>query len=150
MIITQTPLRMSFAGGGSDLPSFYRQFGGAVVSTAIDKYVYINVNKKFDSWIRLSYSQTEEVASVDQIEHRVVRAALQKLNITRGVENPSIADIPSRGTGLGSSSSFTTELLLALHAYQSRYSSPGDLAEEACTVEINLCGERIGKQDQYA
>src|SRR5690349_13872468 len=121
MIITQTPLRMSFAGGGSDLPSFYRQFGGAVVSTAIDKYVYINVNKKFDNWIRLSYSHTEEVESVDQIEHRVVRAALQKLNITGGLEITSIADIPSRGTGLGSSSSFTTGLLLSLHAYQSRY-----------------------------
>jgi D-glycero-alpha-D-manno-heptose-7-phosphate kinase len=150
MIITQTPLRMSFAGGGSDLPSFYRQFGGAVVSTAIDKYVYINVNKKFDNWIRLSYSHTEEVESVDQIEHRVVRAALKKLNITGGLEITSIADIPSRGTGLGSSSSFTTGLLLALHAYQSRYISPGDLAEEACAVEIDLCGERIGKQDQYA
>ena len=119
MIITQTPLRMSFAGGGSDLPSFYRQFGGAVVSTAIDKYVYVNVNKKFDHWIRLSYSRTEEVESVDQIEHRVVRAALQKLNITGGLEITSIADIPSRGTGLGSSSSFAVGLLLALHAYQS-------------------------------
>jgi D-glycero-alpha-D-manno-heptose-7-phosphate kinase len=150
MIITQTPLRMSFAGGGSDLPSFYRQFGGAVVSTAIDKYVYVNVNKKFDNWIRLSYSRTEEVESVDQIEHRVVRAALQKLNISGGLEITSIADIPSRGTGLGSSSSFAVGLLLALHAYQSRYISPGDLAEEGCTVEIDLCAERIGKQDQYA
>lgn len=150
MIITQTPLRMSFAGGGSDLPSFYRQFGGAVVSTAIDKYIYVNVNKKFDNWIRLSYSRTEEVESVDQIEHRVVRAALQKLKINGGLEITSIADIPSRGTGLGSSSSFAIGLLLALHAYQSRYISPGDLAEEACTVEIDLCGDRIGKQDQYA
>jgi D-glycero-alpha-D-manno-heptose-7-phosphate kinase len=150
MIITQTPLRMSFAGGGSDLPSFYRQFGGAVVSTAIDKYVYINVNKKFDNWIRVSYSRTEEVESVDQIEHRVVRAALQKLKITGGLEITSVADIPSRGTGLGSSSSFAVGLLLALHAYQSRYISPGDLAEEGCTLEIDLCEERIGKQDQYA
>lgn len=150
MIITQTPLRMSFAGGGSDLPSFYRQFGGAVVSTAIDKYVYVNVNKKFDNCIRLSYSQTEEVESVAQIEHRVVRAALEKLNISGGLEITSIADIPSRGTGLGSSSSFAVGLLLALHAYQSTYISPGDLAEEGCAVEIDLCGERIGKQDQYA
>ncbi|MGI8958158.1 MAG: GHMP kinase [Bryobacteraceae bacterium] len=150
MIITQTPLRMSFAGGGSDLPSFYRQFGGAVVSTAIDKYVYVNVNKKFDHWIRLSYSQTEEVESIEQIKHSVVRAALKKLQITGGLEITSIADIPSRGTGLGSSSSFAVGLLLALHAYQSRYISPGDLAEESCTVEIDLCGERIGKQDQYA
>src|SRR5690242_21953966 len=94
MITTQTPLRISFAGGGSDLPSFYRQFGGAVVSTAIDKYVYVNVNKKFDNWIRLSYSQTEEVESVDQIVHRVVRAALKGLNIGGGVDIASIAGIP--------------------------------------------------------
>ncbi len=150
MIITQTPLRMSFAGGGSDLPSFYRQFGGAVVSSAIDKYIYVNVNKKFDDWIRVSYSRTEEVESVAKIEHPIVRAALQKLNIPGGLEITSIADIPSRGTGLGSSSSFTVGLLLALHAYESRYMSPGDLAEESCTVEIELCGEPIGKQDQYA
>ncbi len=150
MIITQTPLRMSLAGGGSDLPAFYRQFGGAVVTTTIDKYVYVNVNKKFDERIRLSYSKTEDVASPDEIEHRIVRAALKKLDITGGLEITSIADIPSRGTGLGSSSSFTVGLLLALHAYQSAYISPGDLAEESCSVEIDLCGERIGKQDQYA
>lgn len=150
MIITQTPLRMSFAGGGSDLPSFYRQFGGAVVSMAIDKYVYVNVNKKFDNWIRLSYSRTEEVETVEQIEHPVVRAALKKLNIPGGLEITSIADIPSRGTGLGSSSSFTVGLLLALHAYESRYISPGHLAKESCEVEIDLCNEHIGKQDQYA
>lgn len=150
MIITQTPLRMSFAGGGSDLPAFYRRFGGAVVSTAVDKYVYVTVNKKFDHWIRVSYSQTEEVESVGEIQHRVVRAALSKLKIDGGIEITSIADIPSRGSGLGSSSSFAVGLLLALHAYQSTYISPGDLAEEGCTVEIDLCGERIGKQDQYA
>ena len=150
MIITQTPLRMSFAGGGSDIPSFYRQFGGAVVSSAVDKYIYVNVNKKFDDWIRVSYSRTEEVETVDQIEHPIVRATLQKLNIPGGLEITSIADIPSRGTGLGSSSSFTVGLLLALHAYESRYVSPGQLAEESCTVEIELCKEPIGKQDQYA
>jgi len=150
MITTQTPLRISFAGGGSDLPSFYRQFGGAVVSTAIDKFVYINVNQKFDDWIRLSYSRTEEVETVEEIDHRIVRAALKKLGLTGGIEITSIADIPSSGTGLGSSSAFTVGLLLALHAYQSRYISAGDLADESCTVEIDLCGERIGKQDQYA
>lgn len=150
MIITQTPLRVSFAGGGSDLPAFYRRFGGAVVSTAIDKFVYINVNKKFDHGIRVSYSRTEEVDSVDRVEHPIVRATLGKLNIAGGVEITSIADIPSRGTGLGSSSSFTVGLLLGLHAFQSRYVSPGDLAEESCHVEIDLCGEPIGKQDQYA
>jgi len=150
MIITQTPLRMSFAGGGTDLPAFYRQFGGAVVSTAIDKYVYVNVNKKFDSSIRVSYSRTEEVAAVSDIEHPIVRSSLLKLGIPGGLEITSIADIPSRGTGLGSSSSFAVGLLLALHAYESRFISPGDLAEESCTVEIELCGEPIGKQDQYA
>jgi D-glycero-alpha-D-manno-heptose-7-phosphate kinase len=150
MIITQTPLRMSFAGGGSDLPSFFRQFGGAVVSTAIDKFVYININKKFDSSIRVSYSRTEEVASVEEIDHPIVRAALSKLGIPGGIEITSIADIPSRGTGLGSSSSFAVGLLLGLHAFESRYISPGDLAEESCEVEIDLCKEPIGKQDQYA
>jgi D-glycero-alpha-D-manno-heptose-7-phosphate kinase len=150
MIITQTPLRVSFAGGGTDLPAFFTRFGGAVVSTAIDKYVYVNVNKKFDEGIRLSYSRTEEVRSVEDIAHPIVRAVLERLGIAGGVEITSVADIPSRGTGLGSSSSFTVGLLLALHAYQSRYISPGDLAEEGCTVEIDLCGEPIGKQDQYA
>ena len=150
MIITQTPLRMSFAGGGSDLPAYYRRFGGAVVSTAIDKYIYINVNKKFDDWIRVSYSRTEEVRTADEVEHPVVRACLRKLGIAGGLEITSIADIPSRGTGLGSSSSFTTGLLLALHAHRSRYVSPSDLAEESCHIEIDSCGERIGKQDQYA
>jgi D-glycero-alpha-D-manno-heptose-7-phosphate kinase len=150
MIITQTPLRMSFAGGGTDLPAFYRQFGGAVVSTAIDKYVYVNVNKKFDSAIRVSYSRTEEVGSVPEIAHPIVRSSLLKLGIPGGLEITSIADIPSRGTGLGSSSSFAVGLLLALHAYESRFISPGDLADESCQVEIELCGEPIGKQDQYA
>ena len=150
MIITETPLRVSFAGGGSDMRSFYRRFGGAVLSTTIDKYVYVTVNKKFDDWIRLSYSRTEEVKSVDQVEHPLVRAALRELSIPGGVEITSIADIPSKGTGLGSSSSFTTGLLLALHAYQSSYISPGDLAEQSCRIEIDLCGEPIGKQDQYA
>jgi D-glycero-alpha-D-manno-heptose-7-phosphate kinase len=150
MIITQTPLRVSFAGGGSDLPSFYRKFGGAVVSTTINKYVYINVNEKFDNGIRLSYSKTENVATVHEIEHRLVRAALIKLGLSGGLEITSIADIPSSGTGLGSSSAFTVGLLLALHAYQSTYISPSDLAAESCSVEIDLCGERIGKQDQYA
>ena len=150
MIISQTPLRMSFVGGGSDLPAFYKAHGGAVISTAIDKYVYVTVNKKFDDWIRGSYSKTEEVESVAQLDHKIVRAALGKLGIRGGVEITSVADIPSRGTGLGSSSSFTVGLLHALSAYQGRQMSPGELAAESCSVEIDLCGERIGKQDQYA
>src|SRR3990167_11213469 len=111
MIISKTPLRMSFVGGGSDLPGFYSKYGGAVVSVAIDKYVYITVNKKFDTKIRVSYSKTEEVTSVREIEHKLIRECLHKLKIEGGIEITSIADIPARGTGLGSSSSFTVGLL---------------------------------------
>jgi len=150
MIISQTPLRMSFVGGGSDLPSFYRQYGGAVVSTAIDKFVYVGVNRKFDDFIRVSYSKTEEVESIDQIEHHLVREALRMLEIEGGVEITSIADIPSRGTGMGSSSSFAAALLHALHAYRGEYASAETLAAESSHLEINICGARIGKQDQYA
>jgi D-glycero-alpha-D-manno-heptose-7-phosphate kinase len=150
MIISQTPLRMSFAGGGSDMPPFYRKYGGAVVSTAIDKYIYVGVNKKFDNAIRISYSRTEEVDSVDKVEHGLVREVLRSRNIDGGVEITSIADIPSRGTGLGSSSSFTVGLLHALYAHSGTYVSREQLAEESCRIEIERCGERIGKQDQYA
>lgn len=150
MIISRTPLRMSFVGGGSDLPDFYRRHGGAVLSTAIDKYVYVNINRKFDGGIRLAYSKTEEVESVDQIEHRLVRAAFDCLDITGGVEITTIADIPSRGTGLGSSSSFTVGLLNAVSAYLGRHISPDDLGRLSSEIEIERCGEPIGKQDQYA
>lgn len=151
MIISRTPLRMSFVGGGSDLPSFYREHGGgAVVSTAIDKYVYVNVNKKFDNGIRVAYSKTEEVERVDQIGHRIVRAALEFLKIDGGVEITTIADIPSRGTGLGSSSTFTVGLLHALNAFKGQYVSSDQLGRDSCRIEIELCAEPIGKQDQYA
>jgi D-glycero-alpha-D-manno-heptose-7-phosphate kinase len=150
MIISRTPLRLSFTGGGSDLPVYYRRFGGAVISTSIDRYVYVTVNKKFDDKIRLSYSKTEEVDHVGMIEHRLVRACLQKLGISGGLEITSIADIPSRGTGLGSSSSFTVGLLHSLHAYRGEYVSSEYLAAEACEIEIDICGEPIGRQDQYA
>lgn len=150
MIISRTPLRMSFAGGGSDLPAFYRKHGGAVISTAIDKYVFVTVNRKFDNGIRVAYSRTEEVDSIDKIEHRLVRAALHQANISGGVEITTIADIPSRGTGLGSSSAFTVALLNALHAFRGSYTSSLSLAAQACHVEIEVCGEPIGKQDQYA
>lgn len=150
MIISQTPLRVSFAGGGSDLPAFYRQHGGAVVSSAIDKFVYVGVNRKFDDSIRISYSKTEEVATVDEIDHQLVRGALRMLSIRGGVEITSVADIPSRGTGMGSSSSFAVGLLHALHAYRQEYVSSEALADESCRLEIDFCGERIGKQDQYA
>jgi len=141
---------MSFVGGGSDLPVFYRRFGGAVVSTAINQFVYVTINKKFDDRIRVSYSRTEEARSVDRIKHPLVREAMKLLGITGGIETTSIADIPARGTGLGSSSSFTVGLLHALHAYAERHASAEQLAREACEIEIQLCGEPIGKQDQYA
>jgi D-glycero-alpha-D-manno-heptose-7-phosphate kinase len=150
MIICRTPCRMSFVGGGSDLPAFYRNDGGAVLSTAIDKYVYVSINKKFDGGIRLAYSRTEEVASVAAIEHRLVKATFEMLNVTGGVEITTIADIPSRGTGLGSSSSFTVGLINAVSAYLGRYVSAENLGAWSCEVEIERCGEPIGKQDQYA
>jgi len=141
---------MSFVGGGSDIPGFYEKFGGAVLSTTIDKYIYVTCNPKFDNGIRVAYSKNEEVTHVDQIEHRIVRATLKLLEADGGIEITTIADVPSRGTGLGSSSSFTVGLLNVLHAFQGRYASAARLAEEACRVELELCGEPIGKQDQYA
>ncbi|MEQ1876968.1 MAG: GHMP kinase [Bdellovibrionia bacterium] len=151
MIISRTPLRMSFVGGGSDLPGYYRHNGGgAVVSTAIKKYVYITVNEKFDEAIRVSYSKTEEVTKVSEIQHKIVRETLLHLGIPGGVEITSVADIPSRGTGLGSSSAFTVGLLNALQAYKTSFVSAESLGKEACRIEIEICGEPIGKQDQYA
>lgn len=150
MIISRTPLRMSFVGGGSDLPVFYRRHGGAVVSTTINRYVYITVNAKFDQRIRVSYSRTEEVKSVDKIQHPLVREALKCVKIEGGVEITSIADIPAKGTGLGSSSAFTVGLLNALHAHAERHAAAEQLARESCEIEIERCGEPIGKQDQYA
>lgn len=150
MIISQTPLRMSFVGGGSDLPAFYREHGGAVLSTAIDKYVYVSINRKFDGGIRLAYSRTEEVHSIDEIEHELVRAAFDMRGMRGGVEITTTADIPSRGTGLGSSSTFTVGLLNVLSAYQGQHVSAEDLARGSCEIEIDRCSQPIGKQDQYA
>lgn len=150
MIISRTPLRMSFVGGGSDLPAFYREHGGAVVSTAIDKYIYVTVNPKFDNGIRVSYSVTEEVEEVAAIKHALVREALKFLELDGGIEITTIADIPSRGTGLGSSSSFTVGLLNVLNAFRHRYVSSDQLGQDSCRIEIDICGEPIGKQDQYA
>lgn len=150
MIISQTPLRMSFVGGGSDLPSFYRRWGGAVLSTAIDRYVYVSVNRKFDGGIRLAYSKTEEVSCRDQIEHRLFKAAFEALGIEGGIEVATMADIPSQGSGLGSSSSFTVGVIQAVSAYLGRHISAADLARQACEIEIDRCAAPIGKQDQYA
>jgi D-glycero-alpha-D-manno-heptose-7-phosphate kinase len=150
MIISKTPLRMSFVGGGSDLPVFYRKYGGAVVSTAINKFVYVTVNKKFDERIRVGYSRTEEARTVEKIKHPLVRESMKMLGLGGGIEITSIADIPAKGSGLGSSSSFTVGLLNALHAYACRYASAEQLARESCEIEIERCGEPIGKQDQFA
>ena len=150
MIISRTPLRMSFVGGGSDLPAFYREHGGAVLSTAIDKYVYVSINRKFDGGIRLAYSRTEEVQTLEEIEHKLLKAAFELMGMRGGVEITTTADIPSRGTGLGSSSTFTVGLLNAMYAYRGRHASCEELARLSCEVEIERCGEPIGKQDQYA
>lgn len=150
MIISRTPLRMSFVGGGSDLPSFYRRFGGAVLSTAISKYVYLTLNEKFDHRIRVSYARTEEADTVAEIQHPLVRESLSLLQVDGGLEITSIADIPSKGSGLGSSSAFTVGLLNALHAFAGRVVGAEQLARESCAIEIDRCGEPIGKQDQYA
>lgn len=143
-------MRMSFAGGGSDISTFYSNGEGAVLSTTIDKYMYLVLNKKFDGAIRLSYSKTEEASSLDKIQHPLVRESLKLMGITKGIEIASLADIPSRGSGLGSSSSYTVGLLNALHAYKNIHVDKEKLANLACKVEIDLCGEPIGKQDQYA
>ena len=149
MIISRTPLRISLVGGGSDLEAFYRDEPGAVVSTAIRKYIYITVNPKFDSHIRASYSITEMVDTVDEIRHELIRESLKALGIVGGVEITSISDIPSQGTGLGSSSSYTVGLLNALYAYRHQLVGAERLAREACDIEIRRCDKPIGKQDQY-
>jgi len=149
VIVSKTPLRMSFVGGGSDLPAYYNYDEGAVLSTTIDKYMYVSVNNKFDGNIRLSYSITEDVNSVDKIKHPIVRNALKMLEIPGGIEIASMADIPSKGSGLGSSSSYTVGLLNALYTYKNSYITREDLGKLACHVEIDLCNEPIGKQDQY-
>jgi D-glycero-alpha-D-manno-heptose-7-phosphate kinase len=149
MIISRTPLRVSFVGGGTDLPAFYGHEPGAVVTTAIKKYIYITVNRKFDSRIRASYSVTEIVDSVDDVRHELIREGMRTLGLDGGIEITSISDIPSQGTGLGSSSSYTVGLLKALYAYCNQHVGAERLAREACEIEIDRCGKPIGKQDQY-
>lgn len=149
MIISRTPFRISFAGGGSDLPSFYRRETGAVLSTSIDKYMYIAIHPYFEKdKIQLKYSKTEQVDSIAAIKHPIFKEVLKMYNLT-GVDLNSIADVPS-GTGLGSSSSFTVGLLNAVRAYLGKATSGERLGELACDVEINRVGSPIGKQDQYA
>lgn len=152
MIISRTPMRISFAGGGSDLSVYYKRGYGSVVSTAIDKYIYITVNKKFDDLIRVSYSKSEMVESVDLIEHNIIREALKIVGIDKGIELVYMGDLPlgSAGVGLGSSSSLAVGVLNALYAYKGRHVSAEHLAQKACEIEIDILGDPIGKQDQYA
>ncbi len=149
MIIVRAPLRIPIGGGGTDLPAYYSQFGGEWISAAINKYVYIVINKRFDDSLRISYSKTEEVATVDQIQHPIVKESLKLLGIGGGLEIVSIADIPSN-TGLGTSGSFTVALLAALHAFLSSDIPPRkQIAEQACHIAMNLLQEPSGKQDEY-
>ncbi len=149
MIITRSPLRISLGGGGTDLPSYYRRFGGFLVAAAIDKYVYITLHRTFVQELIVKYSKLERVKTVAEIEHPIIREALQLLKFeSPSMEIASMADIPA-GTGLGSSGSFTTALLKALHAYRKNPIRPDELAVEACQVELEILKEPIGKQDQY-
>ena len=149
MIITKTPFRVSFCGGGSDMPDFYREHEGCVVSTSINRYMYISIHPYFDDKsTALKYSQTEIVDNIQDIKHKIFRQVLNDMDIS-GVEITSTADVPS-GTGLGSSSSFTVGLLHSLYCYKGKYVAKDKIAAEACDVEINRLGNPIGKQDQYA
>jgi D-glycero-alpha-D-manno-heptose-7-phosphate kinase len=149
MIITRSPLRITLGGGGTDLPSYYRQHGGFLIAAAIDKYVYVTVMRPFSEGIYLKYSKLEHVERIADVQHRIIREALQTVGFrTPQVEITTLADIPA-GTGLGSSGSFTTALLKALYTHRRRLLHPSELAELACDIEINKLGEPIGKQDQY-
>jgi D-glycero-alpha-D-manno-heptose-7-phosphate kinase len=149
MIITRSPLRISLGGGGTDLPSYYRDHGGFLIAAAVAKYVYITLHQTFVPELIIKYSQLERVASLEQVQHPIVRESLRLVGLDGPyLEITSMADIPA-STGLGSSGSFTTALLKALHAYKKNLIHPRELAEQACHVELDLLGEPIGKQDQY-
>ena len=149
MVMTRSPLRITLGGGGTDLPSYYREHGGFLVSGAIDKYVFVTVNRPFYPGIFLKYSKLEQVQRTEDIQHPIIREALKVLSLGDShIEISTFADIPA-GTGLGSSGSFTTALLRALSAYQTQPILPSDLARMACEIEIDRLKEPIGKQDQY-
>lgn len=150
MIISQTPLRVSFFGGGTDFKDYYEKHGGIILSATVDKYIYIIVNSRYDEDIILNYSERERVRNVNDLKHNIFREALKIADISKGIEITSIADISSEGSGLGSSSSFTVGLLNALFAYKGDFKNPYELAELACKIEIDILKEPIGKQDQYA
>ncbi len=152
MIISRTPVRVSFCGGGTDLPAYYEgsEKGGLVTSLALAKHIHVTVNKRFDNSVRVGYSQTEIVDDFEDLEHELVREAMRLTGVTHGIEITTIADIPSRCTVLGSSSALTVGLLNALHTYAGRTPDAAQLAEEACRIEIDILGQPIGRQDQYA
>ena len=152
MIITKTPLRITFAGGGSDMASYYEEHPGTCISATINKYVYVLVKKRFDDKVYLKYSDNEvvDVNNIDDIQHDFIRETLKFMSVDYGVEIINWADIPTKGTGLGSSSSFLVGLLLALHTLEGRHVSKKTLADQACYIEIEKCGKPIGIQDQYA
>lgn len=150
MIISRTPLRVTFVGGGTDLPAYYRDYGtGACIAAAINKYIYVNVHKRFDSSIRIGYSKTEIVDDPNKIQHPTVRESLKMLGLDGGVEITTMGDIPADGTGMGSSSCFLVGLLNALHAWKGEYATDTELAEEAVKIERDILKEPGGKQDQY-
>ncbi|MCF8034606.1 MAG: hypothetical protein K9K66_16255 [Desulfarculaceae bacterium] len=148
MIISKAPVRISLGGGGTDLASYYSKFGGFLIAGGIDKYIFICINRRFERSIKLSYSKTEVVEGVDEIQHNIFREALRMCGVANQVELSSVADVPAN-CGLGSSSSFTVALLTALRSYTRDFASLRDLAEEACRIEIDILGAPIGKQDQY-
>jgi D-glycero-alpha-D-manno-heptose-7-phosphate kinase len=149
MIISQTPYRVSFAGGGTDLPAFFRQEFGAVLSTTIDHHMYVTIHRRFEPSIRISYSRTETAGSIDDVQHDLVREAMRMVEIDEPLEITTIGDVPA-GTGMGSSSSLTAGLLNALFAYRGQVIGRDRLAELACALEIQILGKPIGRQDQYA
>lgn len=148
MIISRTPFRISLAGGGSDLAEYYRQHAGNVVTMAVNHYMYVTVNRRFDDTIRVSYTRTEIVDHVDDLQHDLIRDAMKVTGMTKGVEITTIADLPA-GIGLGSSSTLTVGVLNALYAMKGEWRSPAELARQACEIEIERLGKPIGKQDQY-
>ena len=150
MIIVKTPLRISFVGGGSDMEAFYRKREGRVICTTIDKFVYAIVKERFDEMIYINYSKKECIRDVSEIRHDLVREAMKMTGVSRGVEITTLADIPSSGSGLGSSSAITVALLHALYTYQNILVTAEQLAQDACRIEIDILGKPIGRQDQYA
>ena len=149
MIITQTPIRISFFGGGTDFREYYLQEGGCVLSTAIDKYIFVIIKERFDRKIRVGYTRTELVDAVDQVQHELVRECMRHVGIQRQVEIATMADIPSQGSGLGSSSAVTVGLLHAMHTYVGAPQNQDILAREACAIEVDVLRKPIGVQDQY-